>query len=256
MNRLLLLLLLLALLPVRLVPAPGDDARSVPRLFEQANAHYAAEEFSEAFALYERLYRSGHATREVLFNAGNAAYRLGDVGRAVLYYQRALRVDPGYTPARENLDRVQPVTNVAGEAGPAEWLARGFRATPASVWFIVAEVAFVWLLVALVLFIRATPATEARSAWGSRSAAAAVLAVLAFGLVLLHQQVQHEAGNAVVVRDKAVTRLGPGEQFYQQLELPAGTVLTTRGTPRAGWVSFILRDGSSGYIGTDDVEPI
>ncbi|MBX3727631.1 MAG: tetratricopeptide repeat protein [Candidatus Sumerlaeia bacterium] len=255
MNRL-LLFLLFALLPVRLVPAQADDAQAATRLFEQANAHYAAEEFAQAFELYERLYRSGHATREVLFNAGNASHRLGDVGRAVLYYQRALRVDPGYAPARENLDRVQPVTNATGAEGPTEWFARGYRATPALVWLIVAEVAFVWLLVALVLFIRATPATDARSAWGSRSAAAAVLAVLAFGLVLLHQQVQHEAGNAVVVRNKAVTRLGPGEQFYQQLELPAGTVLTTRGTPRAGWVSFVLRDGSSGYIETDDVEPI
>ncbi|MDK2972122.1 MAG: hypothetical protein PWP23_1877 [Candidatus Sumerlaeota bacterium] len=255
-----LVLFLFVLAPLaRAAENTSDPIRSredAQKAYEHANALYGEQEFARALEEYQRIYRAGFGTREVLANAGNAAYHEGDVGRAVLAYHRALRVDPGYQQARENLERIQPATNTPEGQGVGTLAARWFRATPAWGWFLLAEALFVWCLAAGIIAVRSAPGTEKRSAWTSRTAAALILAVAGFGAVLLHDHLQHDEGDAVVVEDRAVTRLGPGEEFFEQLELPAGTVATIKGVPRNGWVQIVLRDGSSGYIQTTALERI
>lgn len=239
--------------------APEEPIRSreqASELYEQANALYGQKEYRQAFALYQRLHRAGYGSREVLGNAGNAAYRLGDVGTAVLYYRRALEADPNYRAARDNLNRIEPETNRLEDRGLGAMLADWFHRTPGWIWLLVIEAAFVWLLVALYLLGRTEPRTEGRSLWWSRLAGSVVLVVLAGALAGVHEKAAEVSGEAVVVQERAVTRTGPGESFFQQLELPAGTVVDLVSAPEEGWVRVKLLDGRSGYVTTDAVELI
>jgi len=224
--------------------------------FDRANALYEEETFAEALAAYEKLMSDGAMTAQVLGNAANAAYQSGDKGRAVLYYTRALRLDPRHDMARQNLSRIEPRTNVSGE----EDVTRVFRiwllAKPSWVWLVIVEVGF---LGSLALMIYA--ALRARSGrefgeWTARAGGLLFVALVAGGLGVLANSIGGGEGDAVVMTEGIVTRTGPGEKYIELLSLPAGTVIHLPDAATDGWVRYRLRDGRTGFISTDGLQPI
>ncbi len=76
-------------------------------LFEEANAAYHAGAYDEAIEQYVRLQRDYDVkSAPLFFNLGNAWYRNGSLGKAILHYEAALAVEPRFEPARKNLDTV------------------------------------------------------------------------------------------------------------------------------------------------------
>lgn len=73
-------------------------------VYERGNAAYGAEHYNEAVTAYEHLAASGVWNAALYFNLGNACYHEGDLGRAILNYERAIAIDPDFQPARRNLD--------------------------------------------------------------------------------------------------------------------------------------------------------
>ncbi len=65
-----------------------------PPSFAEANAKYEAGDFKAAAGSYEAILGSGKASPELYYNLGNAYFRLGQKGKALLAYERALRILP------------------------------------------------------------------------------------------------------------------------------------------------------------------
>ena len=80
---------LVALLALK--PAAGAP---VEHWFEQGNKAYADGRFDSAVVFYEHIIESGIENAAVLYNYGNALYRLGKPGHARLVYEKALRLSP------------------------------------------------------------------------------------------------------------------------------------------------------------------
>lgn len=80
---------------------------SASALISQADSAYAADNFPMA----ERLYKDAlihHGSSSVLFyNLGNTYYRQGNLGMALVNYERALKLDPSNSDARINLEFVK-----------------------------------------------------------------------------------------------------------------------------------------------------
>ena len=87
-------------------------------LFEQADSAYTADDFATAAQLYTTIAETDGTSAPLLYNLGNCYYRMGRNGMAVLMYERALRLDPSMTEARENLAFVNSrLTDRPGERG-------------------------------------------------------------------------------------------------------------------------------------------
>src|SRR5712691_5328477 len=71
--------------------------------FAKANENYAAGHFQEAVNGYETLIRSGEWSANLFYNLGNAYFRVGDFGHAILNYERALALDRHHPEADANL---------------------------------------------------------------------------------------------------------------------------------------------------------
>src|SRR6266850_569357 len=71
--------------------------------FNKANADFAAGHFPAAIAGYESLVRSRQWNPALFYDLGNAYFRTGDFGSAILNYERALVLDPAQPEARANL---------------------------------------------------------------------------------------------------------------------------------------------------------
>lgn len=71
--------------------------------FGKANQSYNDGHFQEAAAGYEALVQSGRWNANLFYDLGNAYYRLGNFGKAILNYERALALDPRQPEADANL---------------------------------------------------------------------------------------------------------------------------------------------------------
>ena len=85
----------------------GDIKAADLTRFEEANAKYEAQNFKEVAMAYEELVREGKAGTAVYYNLGNAYFRLGQKGKALASYERALAISPGDRDTRWNLDIVK-----------------------------------------------------------------------------------------------------------------------------------------------------
>lgn len=72
-------------------------------LVTAAQEAYAKGEYAQALALYDSVYAKENSAG-LLFNIGNCHMKLGDVPHALLYYERASRLQPGAEDIQANLD--------------------------------------------------------------------------------------------------------------------------------------------------------
>src|SRR5437879_12265811 len=71
--------------------------------FTKANQEYAQGNFAKAISGYEALVRAGQWSANLFYDLGNAYFRTGDFGRAILNYERALALERHHAEATANL---------------------------------------------------------------------------------------------------------------------------------------------------------
>ena len=89
----------------------------VDSLFNAANAAYSEGRWGDAVTAYTSVENLGLESPALYCNLGSAYYKEGDIAMAMLYYERALKLDPSYSDARYNRtvisdfvqDRIEPV---------------------------------------------------------------------------------------------------------------------------------------------------
>jgi tetratricopeptide (TPR) repeat protein len=114
-------------LAVAAAPATGTAPASEnsPRaLFERANARYESGEHAEAIGLYRRLVDAGVESAALYYNLGNAYYKVGELGRAILNYERAHRLAPRGVDIAQNLALAHALVRDRQFVGEAGWLRR------------------------------------------------------------------------------------------------------------------------------------
>src|SRR5207248_7338026 len=71
--------------------------------FARANEEFGKKQFQEAIRDYEGVVKAGQWSAPLFYNLGNAYFRAGDLGRAILNYERALALEPRHPEATANL---------------------------------------------------------------------------------------------------------------------------------------------------------
>lgn len=83
--------------------------------FEQGNDFYKNKEFDKAIDAYKSVIAQGVESAPLYYNLGNAYFKNGDLGHAVLYYMKAKRLDPGDGDIRNNLTFAKKFSTVQME---------------------------------------------------------------------------------------------------------------------------------------------
>src|SRR5213082_4263285 len=143
------LLQILVLLLCALTNAKGANdgpSRTGDDLLAKANTEFAAGNFKAAIADYQAVVDSGEWSANLFYDLGNAYFRHGDFGRAILNYDRALRLDRHHPEADANLRIARDQTHSLELAPPAS--ARYLNFGTAN-FFAVVAVIFFWLAIIL-----------------------------------------------------------------------------------------------------------
>lgn len=92
---------LLALL--MLLPAFGS-AVTLDYNFETGNRFYTDGDYTRAISEYEKVIEAGYQSPELFYNLGNAYFREGQLGQAILNYLRAKKLSPRDEDIQANLE--------------------------------------------------------------------------------------------------------------------------------------------------------
>jgi tetratricopeptide (TPR) repeat protein len=77
-------------------------AESPEYMFYQGNSHYKNGMYDRAIAEYSKIIEEGLESGNLYFNIGNAYFKKGELGKAVLYYERARRLIPNDSDLKAN----------------------------------------------------------------------------------------------------------------------------------------------------------
>ena len=93
------------------------QAKDLDSLWTAGVQAYTDGKFSDASTAWTSIEESGQKSAKLYYNLGNAWFKQGNYPKAILNYERALRLDPSYSDARYNLeftsnfvqDKIEPV---------------------------------------------------------------------------------------------------------------------------------------------------
>ena len=102
---------------------PAAQAQDVDSLWAQAVSDYTEENYQAALDGFAAIEEAGYVSPALYYNMGNCCYKLGHrVGLSILYYEKALKLDPAYEDAAVNLEIAREQTLDRIEAVPLRTL--------------------------------------------------------------------------------------------------------------------------------------
>ena len=110
-----------------LTQAELEPSYSPEQAWSDANEAYIAGEFARAEELYERIVADDKHSLKLYFNLANACFKQNELGKAILYYKRALRLSPGDEDVRHNLAIAEGMTKDRIEQVPEFFLKTWLR---------------------------------------------------------------------------------------------------------------------------------
>lgn len=241
----LLLLLLLPLTATAVTKAEADSA-------------YAQGRYQQAIHDYESLLKQGVSTA-LYYNLGNAYYRMDDMPRAVLNYERALLLSPGDPDVRFNLQmaRSKTIDKITPESEMffVTWYHVLVNFTSVDGWARIALCALAVAIVLALLYLFASPVWMRKLGFFG-----ALFMLLLFVVANLFAYVQKESfvrrSGAIIMAPAVTVKSTPASQGTDLFILHEGTrVEITDGTMRQ-WKRIRLADGKEGWIETSQMEII
>ena len=246
-------LLFLAFLFIFNGQADAYELNQAKLLFQQGHTHYIEGKFEEAIADYEQVLNSGLESGPLYYNLGNAYFKNGSLGRAILDYLRAERLMPEDTDLKANLDYAQSLIK-GGLIIPTRcWLIRFFFALADSFSLnritIFSSILY-FLLSILIIFIILTK--NSRRIFVCVSVPVLVFLILSLSLFFAQfwQTIVHK--EAVVITQQADSKFEPFDEATTFFTLNEGECIFIV-TSRKNWIKVRRIDGKQGWIKKSDI---
>lgn len=232
-----------------------DETEAAAR-YNAAGQRYQEQNYTDALALYEALIDEGVEHPDVYYNASNAAYRAGELGKAVLYIERSLRLHPGDRDAQANrvfLNSVKADREPTPDNPIVAMLTGLYEAST------IHRMAVVSLSLWIIALLAGTGSLFVRK-WrrGVLVALVGIAAVAWMGSTgILVQKLRYRATvqEAVVMRTEVSSYSGPGTENTRIFSVHEGTMVVIERT-EGDWALIRLKSGAAGWIEHDSLETI
>jgi tetratricopeptide (TPR) repeat protein len=225
---------------------------------QKANALYAQGNFEAAIQQYEMITQIQGISPELYYNLGNAYYRNGQLGKAILNYNRALLIAPHYNDARFNLSiaqqKVVDNVDVTSTFFLVQWVNNLGDLLPSNQWAMLSLAAFLLTLIMGLLYL------FARSRYWRKISFNVAVFMLILSLISVGcaEKQSHKVMDSTggIITDKSVTAKDtPSLNAKDMFVLHEGTKVTIRDAI-SGWTEVELPDGNAGFIPSTSIEKI
>ena len=100
--------------------AQDSIKREQNQLFYNANGYYEKQDYQKALDEYLKIPAMGLKSGNLYYNIGNTYLKLGKLGSAILYYERARRIMPQDGDLRSNLAYAKSMVGTTASQAPAQ----------------------------------------------------------------------------------------------------------------------------------------
>lgn len=219
---------------------------------------YRMGDYQAAAAAYEKILTEGLTSPELHYNLGGAYYHEGQLGKAILNYERALRLDPSFKDARENLalanSHISDKLAILPQPIYVRWWHSLCSSLLPSGWRIVCLLLLTLLGAAIVVL-------RIGNTISIRKTALATTATLLFSLIiastlLISSTKRFNAHKEAIVTQQAITlKESPDVKSADKMTIHEGTKATIKDV-LPGWYNIVLSDGTTAWCETHDIERI
>ena len=219
-------------------------------LFQKGNEAYQKGNYEEAVSSYKQILKMGYESPELYYNLGNSYYKLHKIGPAVLYYNRALKMNPRDEDIRHNLDLVNLRVVDRIPSIPELFYIRYFKSfqdlfsTQTLFWISIIFYALTILFIVLALLVRnrSFRLLSHRMAWG----VGIVFLIFAFTLGTKVWAQTHTV-EAIVLTPKVDVKSAPAKDGTLVFSLHEGVKVRIEQKTN-GWFEIKLADGKEGWL--------
>jgi tetratricopeptide (TPR) repeat protein len=223
-----------------------------------ADSAYIRNDFTTAIQIYEMILSTGESA-DIYYNLGNSYYKIGDIAKAILNYERALILKPANKDIRSNLEiarakTVDKVTDVP-ELFFITWLKSITNSMGIQSWAIIAISFFLLFIVSIYFFFFSTKIV-ARKTFFILALFFLVFCVIANISAAFQRRVRLNRMNAIIISPSVTIRSTPNDNGTSLFILHEGRKVFIKDDSMKDWKEIQLEDGNVGWVKKNDLEVI
>lgn len=224
----------------------------------RGNQFYEQGEYQQAIDAYTVLVEEGYHSEDLFFNLGNAYFKNRNTAKAILYYEKALKINPASEDAQFNLSIANEQTVDKVEAIPELFLYRWWKALynlfPADTW---AKITIALLLLSLIGFalFKLIASVANRKIGFYLFVGGLALALFTFFLASRQKAYLLSEEYAIIIEPTVNIISAPSDGSSQLFVLHEGTKVKVKDNS-AEWLKVALPNGNEGWIKRDELEII
>jgi hypothetical protein len=231
---------------IMLMIASGASAQDVRSNFKAANKYYLSKQYEEAEKLYLLVIRKDRKNVNALYNLGNTCFHLKKYPEALLYYEKAKKLNPEDKAIQQNIaittNKLLSKIEFSKEFFVTKWVKSKVTSRSSASWAI-------WMLVCLwsgvllfVAYLRTTKSTY-RKIGSIALLLAAVFSVFTYRTYRNEQQQNF----AIIMLENAYMKKAPVESMNAAAALPAGLKVEILDSDK-NWYKIRQPNGKTGWI--------
>jgi tetratricopeptide (TPR) repeat protein len=240
--------------------------------WNEAITAYGENRYADAVDAFQRVADLGYGSANLYYNLGDAWFKLGqqniassgrpfaggELGKAIVNYRRALRLNPAMEDARYNLDIARDYTNDT-EPLPVSFIASLWRSLrdmlTANGWTAIQLVMLATAL-AFALGYLLSRRVSLRKVCFAVAVIAALICLLSTALALSSRSAAEKHETAVVVCSDTTPVHASPDSASKIIRQPSQGVTVGIVREHDGWTEISFADGEKGWIRTNLIETV
>ena len=224
-----------------------------------ADSAYINNDFVSAIDMYETILNNEGESADIYYNLGNSYYKMENIAKAILNYEKALLLNPGDGDIRFNLELAQSKTVdkviPRSEMFFISWIKSLTNLTSEKGWARIGIITFIGFLLALALYFFSKRIVFQKT--GFISAICLLLVCVlsnVFASIQKDKIMKHE--NAIIMTPSITVKSTPNESGTDLFILHEGHKVIIKDNTMKEWKEIQLEDGNAGWVPTSAIEVI
>lgn len=224
----------------------------------EGDSAYIRNDFVSAIQIYESLLRKGESA-DVYYNLGNSYYKIDEIAKAILNYEKALLLQPGNGDIRANLEVARAKTvdkiEVVPEVFFVTWTKSLISSMSVDSWATCGIVSFLLLIASLYFFIFSKQVVLKKTGFVSGIIFLIVVVMANIFASKQKEELLHR-DSAIIMSPSVTVRSTPSENGTSLFILHEGHKVRIKDNSMKAWKEIRLEDGKVGWVPVGSIELI
>jgi len=232
----------------------GEDSQ----IINKANTAYGDGHYADAIELYEQLINNGLESPELYYNLGNSYFKINDLPSAILYFEKAIKLDPSDEDVTFNLKVANSMIPDKIEEVPVMFYKRWWNSIydlfGANMWAKLSIICLIAFLLMLAIYF-AGNSYFIKKTFFWVALIFFVFTIFSFSFSFQKYNTSVDTKEAIVFDPTITVKSSPDEGSIDLFVIHEGTKLTIL-DHIGNWYEIRIANGSVGWLPVSSIKPI